>query len=179
MTFKTIICFTLLFSNQIINAALLADYVFENNLNGNITGAPDIEYLGVSSIFETGMIQGLSVKALGIDLDTGLKLDISNWSICDEYTLVIHGLVDDLIGYKKLIDFRNLSGDIGIYNNDGTLVYVNGHSAPTVGIFEGTYFQLVVTRDSNDLVTAYIDGELQFSFTDNSLITSMCSTDNF
>ena len=46
-------------------------------------------------------------------------------------------------------------------------------------IVNGNYFQFVLTRDNNNLISAYIDGDLQFSFTDNNLTTAMCATDNF
>ncbi len=160
-------------------AEIKADYIFAGSLVGNIAGAPDIEYLGSAPQYEPGQIQGLGVTALQIESGTGLKLDLSQWSICDQYTLVIHGYMDEVVGYKKLIDFRDLSGDPGIYNNNGVLEYVVGQTAISAEMVTDQYFQLVLTRDSNDLVNAYLDGELQLSYTDNSTSTSMCLTDNF
>lgn len=173
------ICMVLLLNNQITHAVLLADYVFENNLSGNIGGAPAIEFLGSTTNYEVGMIQGWPVTALQIGLDTGLKLDLTQWSICDEYSIVLHGYIDDVLGYKKLIDFRNIFSDAGLYNLDGAMNYVIGQAAAGTSLVQGEYFQMAFTRDNNDLVNVYVNGELELSFTDNSFGTDMCSSDFF
>ena len=164
---------------QQASAALLADYIFENSLSGNIAGAPDIEYLGGSAVYENGTVDGLGVRALQIELDSGLKLDLSQWAICDDYTVVLHGYIDDVVGYKKLIDFRNLTVDSGLYNFNGAVNLFPGIEAPNERIVANEYFQLVMTRDSNHLTTLYVNGEFQFEYTDVSLATSMCFTDQF
>ena len=78
----------------------------------------------------------------------------------------------------KLIDFCGVSGDPGIYINKDVLNLVNGQYALSTGIVEDTCFHWVVNSDSSHSVTTCIDGELQFSFTDNSLTTAMHSTDD-
>ena len=79
----------------------------------------------------------------------------------------------------KLIDFCGVSGDPRIYINRDVLNYVNGQNALSAGIVEDTCFHWVVNSDSSHSVITCIDGELQFSFTDNSLTTAMHSTDDF
>jgi hypothetical protein len=179
MKIKIIICLAVCLLIEQSSASLLADYIFEDNLSGSINGALDIEYLGDSAVYENGTVDGIAVRAIQIELDSGLNLDLSQWAICDDYTLVLHGYIDDVMGYKKLIDFRNLAGDGGLYNREGFLSFVPGNEAPNNRMVANEYFQLVVTRDSSHLVTTYINGEVQFSFTDNSLSTRMCSTNQF
>jgi hypothetical protein len=77
-------------------------------------------------------------------------------------------------GITKVMDFRNLSSDAGLYVNDltGLLGFYDGNamvlgtgSSPVVS---GEYVQIVLTRDSaTDLVTVYANGVAQFSFTDS------------
>ncbi len=159
--------------------AILADYVFAENLSGNLAGAPAIEYLGNIPSYVTGSIQGLSVDALTIEAGTGLKLDLSQWTVCDEYTLVIHGVLEFTNGYRKLIDFRDLLEDSGLYNRNGVLEYVVGQVGSSVSMMPSQYFQLVMTRDSAHTVNLYIDGKSEFSFNDTGLGTSMCFSNQF
>lgn len=161
------------------SASLLADYIFEDSLSGSLSGAPDIVHLGSSVVYEDGVIDGNDVRAIQIDFNTGLSLEISQWSICDDYTVVLHGYIDDVTSYKKLIDFRNLSSDSGLYNRSGFVSLLPGLEAPTEQIVANEYFQLAVTRDSNHLVTIYLNGVFQLEYSDISLSTSMCFTDQF
>ncbi len=164
---------------QAAQPAILADYVFAENLSGNLAGAPEIEFLGKHVTYTTGSIQGLSVDALAIETGTGLKLDLSQWTVCDDYTLVIQGVLEFTNGYRKLIDFRDLSVDTGVYNRNGVLEYVSGQVGLAVSMMPNQYFQLVMTRDSAHMVSLYIDGELEFSFNDTGSETSMCFSDQF
>lgn len=176
---KTMISLMFMLVIQASSATILADYIFENNLRGSQAGAPDIMYLGESAVFENGSIDGFAVNAIQVELATGLKLDLSQWALCDEYSVVLHGYIDDINGYKKLLDLRSIAADSGIYNRDGFVSFVSGQEAVEANVVENEFFQLVMTRDSNDLVTIYLNGEIQLSFTDFSLATSMCFSNEF
>jgi Concanavalin A-like lectin/glucanases superfamily len=77
-------------------------------------------------------------------------------------------------GITKVMDFDNLSSDAGLYINDATglLGFYNG-SEMVLGtsmtpVVTGQYAQIVLTRDSStNLVTVYVNGAAQFSFTDS------------
>ena len=56
------ICVLLFLSNS-VTAGILAEYVFEDNLNGKVANAPDIEYLRNSTNYEIGTIQNWPVNA--------------------------------------------------------------------------------------------------------------------
>jgi Concanavalin A-like lectin/glucanases superfamily len=77
-------------------------------------------------------------------------------------------------GITKVMDFKNLSSDAGLYVDDvtGLLGFYDG-SAMLLGagsnpVVSGGYVQIVLTRDSaTNMVTVYADGVAQFSFTDS------------
>jgi len=160
------------------HAEIKADYIFTGSLTGNIAEAPDIEFLGSPVNFEMGLINGFSVDAIEIELGSGLRLDLSQWNLCDEFTIVLHGYLDDIFGYKKLIDFREGLGDAGLYNNAGKLEYVVGQTALNTSLVDGIYFQLVMTRAPSGEVKVYLDRELQLEFMDDANGTSLCFSNN-
>ncbi|MGJ8662707.1 MAG: hypothetical protein ACSHWU_03605, partial [Marinicella sp.] len=102
MNTKITLCLMLI--TQVASAGLLADYNFENNLSGSSAGAPDMVYLGDSEAYVDGIVDGFDVKALQVDLQTGLRLEMSQWDICDAYSIVIHGVMENTFSYKKIID---------------------------------------------------------------------------
>jgi hypothetical protein len=74
----------------------------------------------------------------------------------------------DLSGYKKLIDFHNLTTDDGLYLLNGQLNFfpVTGSPGPTV-LAANQSVTVDLTRDgTTKLVTGSINGVQQFSFTD-------------
>ncbi len=82
---------TLMMTQMTTQAEIRADYNFAGNLSSDVVGAPDIEYLGVTKSYETGVAQGVDVNAISIEHHTGLKLDSLNLSLCEEYSVVIQG----------------------------------------------------------------------------------------
>ena len=73
-----------------------------------------------------------------VEIGSGLSLDLSQWHICDEYTLVINDLLDDTDGYKKSL-IAKTNQVIGIYNINGVLLFVNSSNANNIIMFYDTY----------------------------------------
>jgi hypothetical protein len=107
-----------------------------------------------TTVYNFGTQQGLSLDATGL--------------ISDNYTIAALLQFNDIIGYRKIFDFKNLASDQGLYTLFGQLNFYNKISGgPTVG--PGTFFEVVLTRDSSTaLMTAYLDGTPVFSFSDSS-----------
>lgn len=68
-------------------------------------------------------------------------------------------------GWAKILDFKDRSIDYGVYNHNGAnrfypIAGTEGEYSP------GVMAHLVVTRGAGDMFTAYVDGELSFSFSD-------------
>jgi hypothetical protein len=77
-------------------------------------------------------------------------------------------------GITKVMDFKNLSSDAGLYVDDATglLGFYDGGAmllgSSSTPIVSGQYVQIVLTRDSStNLVTVYANGLAQFSFNDS------------
>ena len=70
----------------------------------------------------------------------------------------------------KILDFKNLSSDAGLYVNDTTgLLDFNGGRRMAVGgtpVVTSNYVQIVLQRDSSDATTVYENGVEQFEFAD-------------
>src|SRR5262249_21137760 len=84
------------------------------------------------------------------------------------YTIEMGFSIDNTRSYKKLIDFKDLTRDYGLYNNRTALIFYSSATGPAGAFTSAVPVTLVLTRDgSNDTVAAYINGVLQFSFTDS------------
>jgi len=107
----------------------------------------------------------------GVQTQTNPFLSSSNYSVV---LLANFNLNTADVVATKILDFKNLSSDAGLYVNaaTGTLAFIDGS-----GILQGTggaalssltYAQIVLTRDGvTNLTSVYLNGTLAFSFTDN------------
>ena len=138
-------------------ASLTHDYDLTNSLNDLIGSASLISDGGTISAagYAFGANQGLNVSSALTD--TG------------NYSLLIDFNFQDLSGYRKILDFKNLASDNGVYNLSTDLNYFNFAFGPTGAFTANTLAQVIITRDSaTNLVTGYVDGTSEFSFTDSS-----------
>ena len=150
-------------------AAVVANYQFQNTLSSTIPSAPDLVPFVLGS-YSSASIGGTPTTVYNFGKQQGLSLDATGL-ISDNYTIAALFSFDDISGYRKILDFKNLTSDTGLYTYDGQLIfYIEDNEAsggPTVG--PGTFFEVVLTRDSsNALMTAYFDGTPVFSFSDSS-----------
>ena len=83
------------------------------------------------------------------------------------YSIDISFSFDTTSGFRKILDFKGLTSDEGLYNLNGTLDYFNFAGGPTVQIPAGTIVDARLTRDATGLVTGYVNGVSQFSFIDS------------
>jgi hypothetical protein len=69
---------------------------------------------------------------------------------------------DATTGYRKILDYKNLASDNGVYNLDTDLNYYNFSFGPSGSFTAGTFPAVTITRDSSTgLVVGYV------SFTDS------------
>ncbi len=94
------------------------------------------------------------------------------------YSIEMYVRLDATSGYRKLIDFKNLSSDNGLYDLDGTLDYYNIAAGTNTSAFTPTAFSDVfLTRDNaTQLVVGYVNGVPQFSFTDTTADATFTAT---
>ncbi len=149
-----------------VRAARVADYLFDKDLTSEILGAPDMIYPGDPDY--TKDIVGTTNKTiLPFAAGEGFKLLAGGLGVTDEYTLAILVALDDVSGYVKLADFKGLSTDFGLYNNNGDLEFHNIASGSSTPISDGEYVQVILTRTAGGQLTGYVNGVQQFSVADN------------
>lgn len=86
-----------------------------------------------------------------------------------DYTLDMTFKLDDLSGWRKVVDFKNRTDDAGLYLYWDQLSFATSSgdifaTTNTAGSTLGT--RVTLTRDNTGLVNAYVNGALQISFND-------------
>jgi hypothetical protein len=112
---------------------------------------------------------GGTVGAGEYTFDAQQGLSLSNALLNDDdYSIYMDFEFDSLSGYKKIVDFKDLTSDNGLYNLDTDLNYYNFAFGPAGALTPGTFEQVVITRDAaSNTVTGYVDGVQQIQFTDS------------
>jgi hypothetical protein len=137
-------------------STLTHDYDLTNSLNDLIGTTP------LNS-------DGGSVTAAGYSFAADQGLNVSSaLSNIGDYSLLIDFSFQDLSGFRKILDYKNLASDNGVYNLSTDLNYFNFDFGPAGAFTADTEARVIVTRDSaTDVVTGYVDGVSQFTFTDS------------
>jgi hypothetical protein len=81
------------------------------------------------------------------------------------YTIELQFKFDDVNGSRKIIDFKNLNPDAVLAVQDGQLKFC-GKPLAAGSFAANTYKTVVLTRDSRNQVTGYVDGQQVFQFHD-------------
>jgi hypothetical protein len=140
------------------HAGLTHDYEFNGTLTDSL-GGPSLTSLGGTigaSSYTFGQQQGLSLSGALASAGT--------------YTIDMSFEFTNLSGYQKILDFKNLAADNGLYTLNQNLDYYLGGAinGPTT-LTPSTYMRVDLTRDgTTNLLTAYVNGVAQISFTDSS-----------
>lgn len=107
----------------------------------------------------------------GYRFPAGAGLAITNALPRAIYTLDLEVGFDEVTGYRKLVDFKSLTTDEGVYVFDGALQLVLDLSGTVVvtsakRFTAGKAAWVTITRDAAGRVTAYINGADPISFVD-------------
>lgn len=132
------------------------EYLFAGNLN-ETSGGPALASLGGS------VVEGEYVFAAGQGL---LLTDLAIAS--SAYAFELSFRLDAPGGFQKVIDFLNRSSDSGFYVLGNSLNFFPVVTASQADVLAGQTVHVVLTRDEITLtVSAYLNGQLRFSFQDN------------
>jgi Concanavalin A-like lectin/glucanases superfamily/PEP-CTERM motif len=139
-------------------ADVIHDYEFNNSLSDSL-GGPNLTSLG-GTIGPTSYLFGVEQ---GLSLSGALTAAQSS-----TYTIDLSFELDSLGGFRKLLDFKNLASDNGLYNLNTAMNYFNITTGPTGAFTPGVFVRVDLTRDnSTGLVVGYVNGVQQISFTDS------------
>ena len=131
--------------------------------------------LGGPSLVNNGATLGATGLTFGANQGPSLSnaIDPANYSIEAYFQITSVG------GYRKLIDFKDHSSDNGLYNLNTGLNFYNVATGSAGTISANTMTHLVLTRDGGtQLVTGYINGISQLSFTDSGTIGTFSAANN-
>lgn len=88
------------------------------------------------------------------------------------YTIDLRLTLDQIAMYQKVIDFKDLAADEGLYVYGASIVFVLHATEPPIEIatpalvVAGSALELTLTRTAAGLVTAYVDGGHPVAFDD-------------
>lgn len=131
------------------------DYQLNNSL-ADLLGGPSLTALG-GNLQPTGYAFG---NNQGLDLSSALANPV-------QYSIEIVFRWNAITGgWYKILDFHNLTSNVGLYTAGTGLYFLDRAFAPD-RFTANTFAQLVITRDdATDTVRAYINGTLAWSFVD-------------
>ena len=148
-------------------ATLRGDYRFDRTLESSCCGAPALTDLGPNTFAEDA-VDGSRRIVLAFPLSSGVSMP-AGVIPSDSYSIAVQFRLQEVSGYRRLVDFSTSSSDRGLYNLSGQLNFypiVTGTSSPPP-IAVNTYPHVVLTRDAAGRVVGYVDGDEQISFTDS------------
>jgi hypothetical protein len=121
--------------------------------------------------------RGGTFVAGGYQFAANQGLDVTGALPDRVYTVDIVFEFDDLVGWDKILDFKNLTTDEGYYTYDTSLqfVVVAGSTFATgpQGLPANTLMQTTLTRDAAGLTIGYVNRSQVFMFTDTAGVATL------
>lgn len=149
-----------------LQAQLIGLYEFNGNLNDTQGNLPSlVPYNHAASSYSAGVY---SFSALGHP-GSGLVLDVPLAELDpEEYSIGLRFSFSDLNGYNKIIDFKDLGSDLGLYYfNDNLNFYYFDSGA--LNVTANDFYDVILTRTkATGEVSGFINSLHQFSFIDSS-----------
>jgi hypothetical protein len=165
--------FTLLpFAPAASAATLKAEYRFNGTLASDVPGAPDLVTIDSlnANHFNADQVSGRtqqvftwSGNASPVSQQAGLSLDSTGLVNATNYSVeMIFKLTDRDGAWRRLIDVSNRQSDDGFYVDPGDHLDVYPIISSITPFTNGVYEDVILTV-GNGIVSAYLNGTLQFS----------------
>ena len=136
------------------NATIVRNYQLNESL-------ADSAGSGVDAVNNGGALGGTGITFGANQGPTVTGLSLSTYTITTSFDF------DTTNSWRKIIDFKDLASDNGLYNLNTELYFVNSAFGPSGTFTAGLAATVVLTRDGGTgLVTGYVNGVQQISFTD-------------
>ena len=116
--------------------------------------------------------QGGSFDVGGYRFGMNQGLGLSSAMPVAIYTVDIKLALDMMTGWRKVLDFKSLKDDSGLYVHDSQYAFVEDAgnqvfvSSPPL-LTAATPFEVTLTRAGNGVVVGYLNGSMQFSIADS------------
>jgi len=130
-------------------ATLKASYSLQGTRASQIAGAPDLVDLGTGNRFETESIDGMSRQVLAFPRGGGLSLATDGLVNPLSHSIVMNVRLEEISGFRRLLDFSGGDADDGLYALDGHLVlYGAGAGAGAAPALDGSWVQVALTSEA-------------------------------
>ncbi len=150
---------------------LQADYQFEKNFKSDAGKAKDLKPEGPLRLcppcarFKMEKVDGKKQGVWEWPEGDGLRLEKAKPTLGGQsktYTFALLIALNNVSGYRKLVDFNDLTDDFGWYAYDRSLYpySISAFDYDTTPMRAGKWRQVVLTRNSAGIVGGYVDGKL-------------------
>lgn len=121
---------------------------------------------------------GGTLNATNYAFDANEGLTLANGINAYDYSIVLDFEFSDVGGYNKVLDFEAQGSDEGLYVYNSEMYYYPFAAGPPI-IPPNTMIRMALTRDgASDAVSGYVNGVLQFTFTDSGDGAAFDAVDN-
>ncbi|RYD52987.1 MAG: T9SS type A sorting domain-containing protein [Sphingobacteriales bacterium] len=147
-------------------------YDFRGTFNEASNAGPALLPLGTGR-FKTDTLtdyNGLQRTVYQFDLNSGFYLNdsLQQFLASGSYTIELYFKMNELTSWKRVIDFKNRTSDLGCYVLSGQLNFYNMATSQGAPFVVNEYSQYVISRNAaNSRVQLYGDGSKYITFTDN------------
>jgi hypothetical protein len=148
-------------------ATLKGDYQFAGTHGSSCCGAPPLSDLGPNSFAEE-LVGSSRQTVLAFPLSSGVSMPFGVIPT-NSYSIAVQFRLENVDGFRRLVDFSTGTTDRGLYDLNGQLNYyplVTGATFPPP-IEANRYAHVVLTRDAaTSRVVGYVDGKEEIAFDD-------------
>lgn len=144
-------------------ATLKGSYQLQGSLASAVGGAPALTALGPGNRFVRETVDGVNRQVLRFPKGGGLALSTSGLVDPRSYSVVLLFRLDELRGFRRILDFSDSTADNGFYDYSGNaVIYGSDGGATRSGIvFDESYAQAILTSapaGDSQRVVAYVNG---------------------
>jgi hypothetical protein len=155
------------FASVPANAAVIGDFRLDGSLT-NVAG-------GALTLSNNGGALGAS----GIAFGAGHGPSITGFASTGVYSVEVAFSLSTLSGWTRLLEFKGLTADTGLYSYAQRAYFYNSTISPQGDLMPDTMARLVFTRDGAGNSVAYIGNDAVISFNDAGNLATITSVLNF
>jgi hypothetical protein len=143
-------------------------YYFRNNLHESGLGPDLVSSCSDSFMSENFPAYTLTRPVYRFQHGCGLNFtDVANFIATGSYTIEMYVSLDTVTSYRKMVDFKNLTDDGGLYMLDSSLDFFSVYNTSTPVYPDGKYMLTAMSRNgANQRVRFFANGTFVGSFTD-------------
>lgn len=133
-------------------------HVYLLNDASDALGGPSLTGLG-------GVFGSSAYGQVGYSFGAQQGLSLLSAANASVYSIDFAMALDNIDGYRRLVDFKDLSSDTGLYVLSGGLNFYNVTTGPAAFAVQ-ELARVTITRDAGGMFAGYVNGVLQISFAD-------------